>query len=76
MLTDLVAEGKFSQAALADKVWGQWLGVALGKQEYLSSIEEAGFCNLTVVRETAFPMAEQDERLRGKIVSIGVKAYK
>ena len=43
---------------------------------YLTRIEEAGFKNLTVVTETVFPMAEQDERLRGKIVNIGVKAYK
>ena len=76
VVTDLVVAGEFSQAALADEMWGQWLGVALGKQEYLHSIEEAGFRNLLVVRETVFPMAEQDERLRGKIVSIGVKAYK
>lgn len=76
VVTDLVAEGVFSQAALTDEVWGEWLGVALGKQEYLRSIEKAGFRNLEMVRETVFPMAEQDERLRGKIVSIGVKAYK
>jgi SAM-dependent methyltransferase len=75
-LTDLVADGEFSQAALKDEVWGQWLGVALGKQAYLRNIEGAGFRNLTVVRETAFPMAEQDERLSGRIVSIAVKAYK
>ena len=31
VLTDLVAEGAFSQAALADEVWGEWLGVAIGK---------------------------------------------
>ena len=76
VLTDLVADGEFSQAALKDEVWGQWLGVALGKQEYLFSIEKAGFGNPTVVRETTFPVAEQDERLRGKIVSIAVKAHK
>jgi hypothetical protein len=29
-----------------------------------------------LVRETEFPMAEKDERLRGRIVSVGVKAYK
>lgn len=76
VLTDLVVEGEFSQAALDDAVWGEWLGVALGKQEYLFSMEKAGFRSLTVVRETAFPMAEQDERLRGRILSIAVKAYK
>ena len=76
VLTDLVAEGPFSQAVLDDEVWGEWLGVALGKQEYLRGIREAGFKHLQVVRETAFPMAEQDERLKGRIVSIGVTACK
>jgi hypothetical protein len=76
VITDLVAEEGFSQAAMADEMWGQWLGVALAKQEYLHTIEEAGFRNLRVVRETVFPVAEQDERLRGKIVSLGVKAHK
>jgi ubiquinone/menaquinone biosynthesis C-methylase UbiE len=76
VLTDLVAEGEFSQAAIADEMWGEWLSVALGKQEYLFNIEKAGFRNLVVVQETAFAMAEKDERLRGRIVSIGAKAYK
>jgi arsenite methyltransferase len=75
-ITDLVAEGKFTQAALQDDVWGEWLRVATGKQEYLRRIREAGFRDLVLVRETTFPMAEQDERLRGKIVNIGVEAYK
>jgi arsenite methyltransferase len=76
VLTDLVAEGGFSEAALKDGLWGEWLGAALGKEEYLRTMEEAGWKDLVVVGEAAFPMAEQDERLRGKIVSIGVKAYK
>ena len=76
VVTDLVTEGEFSQAALDDDVWGEWLRVATGKEAYLSSIREAGFKNLKLVRETTFPMAEQDERLRGRIVSIAVEAYK
>ena len=76
IVTDLVTEGEFSQAALDDDVWGEWLRVATGKEAYLSSIREAGFQNLKLVRETTFPMAEQDERLRGRIVSIGVEASK
>lgn len=76
VLTDLVAEGEFSQTALIDDVWGEWLAVATGKEAYLSSIREAGFQNLKLVRETTFPIAEQDERLRGRIVSIAVEAYK
>jgi arsenite methyltransferase len=76
IVTDLVVEGGFFQEALADQMWGPWLSVAVGKQEYLQSIEEAGFRNVLVISETVFPIAEQDERLRGKIVNIGLKAYK
>lgn len=76
IVTDLMAEGPFSQAALTDKIWGEWLTHALGKREYLKAIQAAGFKDVSVVAETQFPMAEADERLRGKITSIAVRAYK
>ena len=52
------------------------LRVAIGKQEYLQAIRAAGFKDLRLVREATFPMAEQDERLRGRIMSVGIEAYK
>lgn len=76
VVTDLMAEGQFSQAALHDEVWGEWLAHASGKRGYLAAIQRAGFKDVAVVAENTFPMAEADERLRGKIVSIGVEAYK
>jgi arsenite methyltransferase len=75
-LSDLVASGPFSPAALADRVWGEWLVVAQSKNDYLQAVEQAGFQEVTVEGETAFDMAEHDERLRGRIVSIGVSARK
>ena len=76
MVTDLVAEGPFSELALNDEVWGEWLSHASGKREYLGTIQVAGFEDITVVDETPFPMAEANEQLRGKIMSIAVKASK
>jgi len=76
VIADLVAEGRFSDEALQDKVWGEWLRSAAGMQDYLKSIEEAGLKEVAVVRRTTFPMAESDERLRGRIVNIAVKARK
>jgi arsenite methyltransferase len=76
VITDLVAEGEFSEEALQDKVWGDWLRRAAGKRDYLKAIAEAGFKEVAVVRQTTFPMAEDDERLRGRIISIAVKAWK
>ncbi len=76
VVTDLVVEGEFSEAAKKDKVWGEWLTHASGKQDYLAAIECAGFRGIVVVLDTAFPMAEGNERLRGKIVNLAVKAWK
>ncbi len=76
LIADLVTQGEFSQDALDDPVWGHWLAAAVGKQAFLAAINEAGFRNATVVAESVFPMAEQDDRLRGKILSIQVRAGK
>jgi ubiquinone/menaquinone biosynthesis C-methylase UbiE len=76
LVTDLMAEGPFSEAARQDKMWGEWLAAASGKKDYLTAIEGTGFRRVVVVSETAFPMAEADERLRGRIVSLAVKAWK
>jgi arsenite methyltransferase len=75
-LSDLVISGAFSEAALKDEVWGEWLTAALFKSDYLRAIEQAGFQEVAVEEETKFPMAENDERLRGRIVSIGLTARK
>ncbi len=73
-LSDLVASGPFSEAALSDQVWGEWLKGALSKTDYLRAIEQAGFRDVTIEQETTFPMAENDERLKGRIVSITLTA--
>ena len=75
-LSDLVVSGPFSEAALADEVWGEWLGVARSKSDYLRAIEQAGFEEVTVEAEGTFNMAENDERLKGRIVSISLTARK
>ncbi len=75
-ISDLVASGPFSEATLADEVWGEWLRVAHSKRDYLRAIEQAGFQDVAVEEEATFPMAENDERLKGRIVGIGLKARK
>ncbi len=76
VVADLVTEGKFSPEVLEDKLWGEWLASAVGKQEYLAAIKGAGFANITVTVEKPFDMAERDERLRGRIISIQLIAWK
>ncbi|MDD4869159.1 MAG: methyltransferase domain-containing protein [Kiritimatiellae bacterium] len=75
-ISDLVTAGKFSEDVLKDKVWGEWLTVAQSKNDYLRAIEGAGFQEITVEGEATFPMAENDDRLKGRIVSIHVTARK
>ncbi len=75
-ISDLVASGPFSEAALADELWGEWLVSAQSKSDYLRSIEQAGFQEVTIQEESAFDMAEKDERLKGRIVSITLTARK
>lgn len=75
-LSDLVATGPFSETALADEVWGEWLRVAQSKRDYLRTIAQAGFQEVTIEAEGTFNMAENDERLKGRIVSISLIAWK
>jgi arsenite methyltransferase len=76
VIADLVTVGTFSAEVLEDKAWGKWLAVASGKQRYLDAIEKAGFREIVVVSERTFPTAENDVRLRGRIISIQLKASK
>ncbi|OGV75045.1 MAG: hypothetical protein A3K19_14730 [Lentisphaerae bacterium RIFOXYB12_FULL_65_16] len=75
-ISDLVAAGGFSDAALKDEIWGEWLAVALPKAKYFRTIENAGFRDLTVAGEATFAMAEADARLKGRITSLLLTARK
>jgi hypothetical protein len=76
VVSDLLVEGEFFEEAFSDPLWGKWLGRASGKQEYLGAIRAAGFRHLEVLAEGPFPMAEEDPKLRGRIVSIKLRARK
>ncbi|MFB0521049.1 MAG: arsenite methyltransferase [Desulfatiglandales bacterium] len=76
LMSDLVVEGEFSEDILQDEVWGEWIAGACGKQQYLNAISTAGFRDVAIVSESPFCVSEKDSRLKGKIVSIHVKAYK
>lgn len=76
LISDLVAEGEFTKNLRLDKVWGAWITEAVGKAEYLNAITQAGFHDVTLVTENPFYMSERDHRLKGKIISIQLKAYK
>jgi methionine salvage enolase-phosphatase E1 len=60
----------------AGKLWAEWLAVASDRRTYLNAIKAAGFRAIAVVAEGPFPMAEADNALKGRIISIQVKSVK
>lgn len=77
LISDLVTEGKLpDEIRKSFAAWAECVAGAMEKQDYLNTIKQAGFKNVTIVTERNFSGAKMDERLRGKITSIQVKAYK
>ncbi len=77
-LSDLVTTGRFPDG-MREKVpemWAPWLAVASERREYLRAVQQGGFRAVTVLAEGLFPMAEADAVLRGRILSIQIKAGK
>jgi len=77
-VSDLVVQGEFQEAVLQtlDAMWRDWIAGAAGKEEYLTAIADARFRDIAVVFEREFGMSPMDERLKGKIISLQVKARK
>lgn len=77
-VSDLVTAGRLSDDVRrnAAKLWTEWLSVACDRREYLNAIESAGFTDVAVLAEGLFPVSEADEVLKGRIISLQVKALK
>jgi len=77
-VSDLVVQGEFQEAVLEslDAMWRDWIAGAAAKEEYLSAIASARFRDIAVVFEREFGMSPMDERLKGKIIGLQVKARK
>ena len=68
---ELPAEVRASAAA-----WADCLAGAMDKGAYLDTIRQAGFAEVAVVGESAYEAPGMDEGLRGKILSVKVRAAK
>jgi len=68
---DLPPDVRASAAA-----WADCLAGAMAKEAYLETIRRAGFADVTVVSESPYETPGMDERLRGKIISVKVRAFK
>jgi arsenite methyltransferase len=77
LISDLVTEGELPEDIRQSfEAWGACIAGALEGNEYLETIETAGFHDVTVVAEHSYGDPGMDERLIGKIVSVQVRAYK
>ncbi len=77
LVSDLVANGELPEDVRSSfAAWAGCIAGAMEKEEYLNTIRKAGFRDVTVVSEHPFSEPGMDERLRGKISSIQIKAYK
>ncbi len=77
-VSDLVMAEELPKDALrnAGNIWTEWLATAADRATYLKAIETADFQTIAVVAEALFPMAEADPVLKGKILSLQVRATK
>ena len=76
-VSDLVVVGELSQAVRRDlQGTSVCIAASLEKQQYLRTIESAGFRNVVVLSERPFSWPEMDQRLAGKLASVQVKARK
>ena len=77
LISDLVTEGELpGDVRQSFDAWTECIAGSLEKQEYLNTIMEAGFRDVTIVAEHPFCESGIDDRLAGKITSIQVQAYK
>jgi len=76
LISDLVTEGKLPSAIRKNlTAWASCIAGAMDKKEYLRTIEEAGFRKVKIVSESSYEF-DVSEKLKGKITSIKVEAFK
>jgi SAM-dependent methyltransferase len=77
LISDLVTEGVLPEDIRRSfEAWAACIAGSLERQEYLATIERAGFRDVTVVGEHLYGESGMDDRLADKIISIQVSAHK
>ncbi len=77
LIADLVTADELPPDVRASAAaWADCLAGAMEKEAYLVTIRRAGFLEVAVVSESAYEAPEMEERLRGKIISVKVRAFK
>ena len=77
LISDLVTAGELPEDVRASAAaWADCLAGAMEKEAYLATIRRAGFSEVAAVSESSYEAPGMDERLRGKILSVKVRAGK
>ena len=77
LISDLVTAGELPPDVRASAAaWADCLAGAMDQEAYLETIRRAGFAEVVVVSESAYAAPGMDARLRGKIISVKVRALK
>jgi SAM-dependent methyltransferase len=77
LIADLVTSGELPADVRASALaWADCLAGAMPKEDYLATIGKAGFSEVAVAAESAYETPGMDERLRGTIISVKVRAVK
>lgn len=77
LISDIVTEGELPlRIRQSFDAWADCVAGALERNEYLNTIKKVGFRDITIVEEYPFCEPGMDDRLKGKIISVKVRAYK
>jgi SAM-dependent methyltransferase len=77
LIADLVTAGELpSEVRQSAAAWADCLAGAMEKEAYLETIRQAGFSDVAVVSQTSYEAPGMAEGLRGKIISVQVRAFK
>jgi arsenite methyltransferase len=77
LISDLVTAGDLpDDVRRSFAAWANCLAGAMEKVAYLKTIRQAGFTEVSVVSEAPYKEADLDARLKGKILSVKVRAFK
>lgn len=77
LIADLVTDGPLPADIRASAAaWAECLAGAMPREDYLKTIRSAGFDAVEVVSQAPYETPDMDERLRQKILSVKVRAFK
>lgn len=77
LISDLVTKGNIpTDIRQSFEAWAGCIAGAMERKKYLAVIKESGFRRIEIVGENPYAEPAMDDRLKGKIISLRIKAYK